>query len=85
MCRELNMTNSTLSKDQFLQLLMTGESNGLALVDIHVPDNLNEYFGELPPIFKSKIFNRSDLDGHMKEFAVAHGIMTTVWRCLLAS
>ena len=85
MCRELNMTNLTLLKDQFLQLLMTDELYGLALVDIHVPDHLKEYFEELPPIFKNKIVNRSDLDSHMKEFLVANGIMSTGWRCLLAS
>ena len=46
------MTNLTLSKDQFLQLLSTDELYGLVLVDIHVPDHLKEYFEEFPPIFK---------------------------------
>ena len=85
MCRELDMINSTLSKDQFLQLLTTDELYGLSLVDIHVPDHLKDYFEELPPFFKNTIVNRSDLDGHMKKFVVANGIMSTGWRCPLAS
>ena len=82
---ELNRTNSRLSKDQFPQLLKTDELNGLALVDILAPDHLKEYFEELSPIFKNMIVNRSDLDGHMKETAVANGIMSAGRRSLLAS
>ena len=85
MCRELNMTKSTLSKGHFLQVLMTDELYGLALADIHVPDHLKENFEELPPIFKNTIVNRSDLDGYMIEFNVANGMMSTGWRCVLAS
>ena len=79
------MTNSTLSKDQFLQLLMTDELYVLALVDINVPDHLKQYFEELPTISKNAIVNRSDLDGHMKKFDVAIRILSIGWRCLLAS
>ena len=32
-CQELNMTNSTLSKDQFIQLVMIDRLYGLALVE----------------------------------------------------
>ena len=85
MCRELNMTKSTLSKGHFLQVLMTDELYGLALPDIHVPDHLKENFEELPPVFKNTIVNRSDLDGYMIEFNMANGMMSTGWRCLLAS
>ena len=85
MCRELNMTKSTLSKGHFLQVLMTDELYGLVLADIHVPDHLKDNFEELPPIFKNTIVNRSDLDGDMIEFIVANGMMSTGWRCLLAS
>ena len=79
------MTNLTLSKDQFLQLLSTDELYGLVLVDIHVPDHLKEYFEEFPPIFKNTIVTCSVLDCHIKEFAVANGIKYSGWRCVLAS
>ena len=39
----------------------------------------------MPPISKNTIVNRSDLDGHLKKFAVAIGILSVGWRCLLAS
>ena len=85
MCQELDSINSTLSNDQFLQLLTTDELYGLSLVDIHVPDHLKDYFEELPPFFKNTLVNRSDLDGRMKKLVVAYGIMSTGWRCPLAS
>ena len=83
MYRELDMINSTLSKDQFLQLPITDELYGPSLVDVHLPDHLKDYFEELPLFVKNTIVNRSDLNGHLKKFA--NGIMSTGWRCPLAS
>ena len=48
---------------------------GITEVDIHVPDYLNDFFEELPPVSKNKIIERRYLSAEMQEDAKEFGLM----------
>ena len=43
------------SLTSFLNAIVQQKAHGIAKVNIRVPDNLKEFFEELPPIFKNTV------------------------------
>ena len=84
-CCNLGFSKRKLKLEQLLKRIHEDTIYGLAQVDIKVPDHLREYFAELPPIFKNTTIERSNLRGHMRDFAENNGLMKNGWRCLVAS
>ena len=73
------------SLSSFLNAIVQQKVYGIAEVDICVPDNLKDFFKELPPIFKNTVVERQHLSAEMQEYAKEFGLMKNGWKCLVAS
>ena len=53
--------------------------------DLKVPEHLNAYFANFPPIFKNTVLSRNEIGDLTKEFAEKEGIMSQPRRMLISS
>ena len=74
----------TMTTQQILSGVRTGTVFGMIECDIHVPEELREYFAEMQPVFKNIRLMRGP-GPFMRRYAEAHNIMTTPKRMLVGS
>ena len=52
--------------EQLLEKICNGNYFGAAVCDIHVPENLKDYFAEMTPVFKNVEVSIDDVGPYMK-------------------
>ena len=78
--RKWNMT-----QNEILAGVVDGTLFGMVECDICVPEELQDYFSEMQPVFKNASVTRDDIGPFMREYAVDHDIMSTPRRMLIGS
>ena len=74
-----------LSEEQLLQGIIEGRFFGYVQCDIEVPDHLQNFFSNFPPIFKNTVVSREDIGNLMREYAEKENIMAQPRRMLVSS
>ena len=74
-----------LREEQLLQGIIDGRLFGYVQCDIEVPDHLQTYFSNFPPIFKNTVVSREDIGNLMREYAEKESIMAQPIRMLISS
>ena len=74
-----------LSCKQLLREICNGKYFGAAVCDIHVPENLKDYFAEIPPVFKNVKVTIDDVGHYMKNICQTLGEFKTSRRSLIGS
>ena len=74
-----------LSEEQLLQRIIDGQLFGYVQCDIEVPEHLQSYFSNFPPIFKNTVVSREDIGSLMREYAEKENIMAQPRRMLISS
>ena len=74
-----------MSEEQLLQGIIDGRLFGYVQCDIEVPDHLQIYFSNFPPIFKNTVVSREDIGNLMREYAEKENIMAQPRRMLISS
>jgi G:T-mismatch repair DNA endonuclease (very short patch repair protein) len=85
--KHLNMPEHPvyMSEETIKNKIKDGSLFGLAEVDIHVPDELKEYFSEMTPIFKHATITKEDVSPLMQQFAKDNKLMTAPTQSLIGS
>ena len=78
--RKWNMT-----QNEMLAGVVDGTLFGMVECDICVPEELQDYFSEMQPVFKNASVTRDDIGPFMRQYAVDHDIMSTPRRMLVGS
>ena len=78
-------TRHEVSKETIVNEIKKGKMFGLAVVDIHVPDELKHVFSELQPVFRNTTITKNDIGEHMKRFVEENGVLKSPTRPLIAS
>ena len=60
--------------EEILDNIIDGHIFGAVEVDLHVPENLKEYFSEMTPIFKHGKVTFDDIGEHMQDFVKTNKI-----------
>ena len=76
---------SSPSKDDILDSVQNDKLFGLVQCDIHVPENLQPHFSEMPPIFKNVDVGKKDIGSHMKDFCENNKLLSQPRRTLIGS
>ena len=74
-----------LNDEQFSQGIIDGRLFGYVQCDTEVPEHLQSYFSNLPPIFKNTVVSREGIGNLMREYAEKENIMTQPRRMLTSS
>jgi len=77
--------HSTLTQNQILEAVKTGQLFGVIECDIHVPDHLKQKFSEMCPIFKNTNIAKEDIGLFMQSFAEENNLMNQPRRSLIGS
>ncbi len=72
-----------MTADEILEAVKTDKFFGCVQVDLHVPENLCEYFGEMSPIFCTTEVEFDSIGEHMQNFAKSHNISTNPRKLLI--
>ncbi len=74
-----------INKDIIIDKIKSGDLFGLVQCSIQVPDDLKEYFEDMPPIFKNVEISRNDIGEHMKDYCEENGLLKQPRRALIGS
>lgn len=74
-----------LNESIIIEKIVNGQLFGLIQCDIEVPQELREYFKELPPVFKNTKVSVDDIGEHMKTFCKENKILSQPRRTLISS
>ena len=74
-----------INKDLILDKVISGDLFGLIQCSIKVPDELKEYFADMPPIFKNVEITINDIGEHMNKYCEEYGLMKQPRRQLIGS
>ena len=74
-----------LGEEQLMQENKSGWLFGYVQYDLKVPEHLEAYFANFPPIFKHTAASRNDIGDLMKEYDEKEGIMSQPRRKLISS
>ena len=66
----------TMTQQQILSAVVDGTLFGMVECDICVPDELQDYFSEMQPVFKNASVTRYDIGPFMRQYAEEHDILT---------
>ena len=66
----------TMSQQQILAAVVDGTLFGMVECDVRVPDELQDYFSEMQPVFKNTSVTRDDIGLFMRQYAEEHDILT---------
>ena len=77
--------NKPMTKEQVIQNINDGSLFGMVECDIHVPDELREYFSEMTPIFKNAEIAKDDIGETMKAYADTHKVLNQPRKSLIGS
>ena len=68
-----------------IEKVKRGEFFGFVQCDIYVPDHLQPYFSDLPPIFKNTNVSRDDIGEHMNKYCIENKLLAQPRRTLISS
>ncbi len=74
-----------MTMEKVIENIMGDRLFGAVECDIHVPEDLQEHFSEMPPIFKNCSITREDIGDHMQGFAEDNNMMRQPRRSLIGS
>ena len=83
--REIFPCKHSLSEEQLLQGIIDGRLFGYVQCGIEVPNHLQSYFSNFPPIFKNTVVSREEIGNLMRENAEKENIMAQPRRMLISS
>ena len=66
----------TMTKQQILAAVVDGTLFGMVECDVCVPEELQDYFSEMQPVFKNASVTRDDIGPFMRQYAEEHDILT---------
>ena len=64
----------TMTQHQILAAVVNGTLFGMVECDVRVPEELQDYFSEMQPVFKNASVTRDDIGPFMRQYA-AHGLV----------
>ena len=65
-----------MTQQQILAAVVDGTLFGMVECDVRVPDELQDYFSEMQPVFKNTSVTRDDIGPFMRQYAEEHDILT---------
>ena len=71
--------------ESILQAIREDRVFGLALLDIHTPEDLKDKFRDLLPIFKGAMVSREDASPHMARFCKTAALVSRPWMSVISS
>ena len=74
-----------LREERLMQEIKIGRLFGYVHGDLKVPEHLQAYFANFPPIFKNTVVSRNDIGDLMREYAEKEGMMSQPKRMLISS
>ena len=66
----------TMTQQQILAAVVDGTLFGMVECDVCVPEELQDYFSEMQPVFKNTSVTRDDIGPFMRQYAEEHDILT---------
>ena len=66
----------TMTQQQILAAVFDGTQFGMVEFDVCVPEELQDYFSEMQPVFKNASVTRDDIGPFIRQYAGEHGIVT---------
>ena len=66
----------TMTQQQILAAVVDGTLFGMVECDVCVPEELQDYFSEMQPVFKNASVTRYDIGPFMRQYAEEHDILT---------
>ena len=74
-----------MTQQQILAAVVDGTLFGMVECDVRVPEELQDYFSEMQPVFKNASVTRDDIGPFMRQYAEEHDIMSAPRRMLVGS
>ena len=66
----------TMTQQQILAAVVDGTLFGMVECDVRVPEELQDYFSEMQPVFKNASVTRDDIGPFMRQYAEEHDILS---------
>ena len=66
----------TMTQQQILAAVVDGTLFGMVECDVRVPEELQDYFSEMQPVFKNVSVTRDDIGPFMRQYAEEHDILS---------
>ena len=66
----------TMTQQQILAAVVDGTLFGMVECDVRVPEELQDYFSEMQPVFKNASITRDDIGPFMRQYAEEHDILS---------
>ena len=66
----------TMTQQQILAAVVDGTLFGMVECDVRVPEELQDYFSEMQPVFKNARVTRDDIGPFMRQYAEEHDILS---------
>ena len=66
----------TMTQQQILAAVVNGTLFGMVECDVRVPEELQDYFSEMQPVFKNASVTRYDIGPFMRQYAEEHDILS---------
>ena len=66
----------TMTQQQILAAVVDGTLFGMVECDVRVPEELQDYFSEMQPVFKNVSVTRYDIGPFMRQYAEEHDILS---------
>ena len=66
----------TMTQHQIIAAVVDGTLFGMVECDVHVPEELQDYFSEMQPVFKNASVTRDDIGPFMRQYAEEHDILS---------
>ena len=66
----------TMTQQQIIAAVVDGTLFGMVECDVRVPEELQDYFSEMQPVFKNASVTRDDIGPFMRQYAEEHDILS---------
>ena len=74
-----------MTQQQILAGVVDGTLFGMVECDVRVPEELQDYFSEMQPVFKNASVTRDDIEPFMRQYAEEHDNISAPRRMLVGS
>ena len=75
----------TMTQQQILAAVVDGTLFGMVECDVRVPEELQDHFAEMQPVFKNASVTRDDIGPFMRQYAEEHDMLSAPRRMLVGS
>ena len=66
----------TMTQQEIIAAVVDGTLFGMVECDVRVPEELQDYFSEMQPVFKNASVTRDDIGPFMRQYAEEHDILS---------